>query len=563
VAVALRLLHVWQIRRAPFFDLKLGDAAAYDAWARQIVAGDWVGHEVFYQAPLYPYVLAVVYRAIGSSTMTVRLFQAVLSAASCALLADTARRLFSIRTGMTAGLMLAFYPPAIFLDTLLQKSALDLFLLCIVLWLISRLCSAPRRSIWWQLGLAVGCLALTRENAGILVIPFLLWLAVQRSVAVRDRLVFAAVFLAGLAMVLVPVAVRNAAVGHEFFLTTSQLGPNLYIGNNEHADGTYQPLRPFREKPAFEKQDATVLAERALGRTLTPAEVSSFYTRRVMAFIRERPGQWMELVARKFVLLWNATEISDTEDQYTYARWSWPVALGSVWHFGVLAPLAALGIWITAPEWRRLWVLYLMLLLYAATVVFFYVFARYRFPLVPILVLFAAAGVMRIPEALARWQWRTLGCAAVIAAAAVFCNLPLIPTAKLEAATRYNDGVGLEASGREDEALTEYRAALHLDPGLVVAHTDLGLLLARRGPRPRPQRSSNNQYGWRRTMPMCGIISGLSSVGKGGCRKHCRRSKRRSGSIRGMPRGTGTGPCCWPARGVSTRRSSNTGLRFI
>src|SRR5215469_15892919 len=62
VALVVRALHVWQIRRAPFFGLKLGDAAAYDAWARQIVAGDWVGHEVFYQAPLYPYVLAVVYR---------------------------------------------------------------------------------------------------------------------------------------------------------------------------------------------------------------------------------------------------------------------------------------------------------------------------------------------------------------------------------------------------------------------------------------------------------------------------------------------------------------------
>ena len=32
----------------------MGDSHAYDAWAQRIAAGDWVGGDVFYQAPLYP-----------------------------------------------------------------------------------------------------------------------------------------------------------------------------------------------------------------------------------------------------------------------------------------------------------------------------------------------------------------------------------------------------------------------------------------------------------------------------------------------------------------------------
>ena len=36
LALAARLLHLGQIRRAPFFDLMLGDAASYDAWARRV-----------------------------------------------------------------------------------------------------------------------------------------------------------------------------------------------------------------------------------------------------------------------------------------------------------------------------------------------------------------------------------------------------------------------------------------------------------------------------------------------------------------------------------------------
>ncbi len=74
-------------------------------------------------------------------------------------------------------------------------------------------------------------------------------------------------FLAGLAIVLVPVAARNSYVGGGFYVTTSQFGPNFYIGNNPAADGTYQSLRFGRGAPEYERQDATELAERALRKT--------------------------------------------------------------------------------------------------------------------------------------------------------------------------------------------------------------------------------------------------------------------------------------------------------
>nr|MDQ3421540.1 hypothetical protein [Acidobacteriota bacterium] len=52
VAMAVRLLHVWAIHSTPFFDVLLGDARGYDAWAQRLASGDWVGTDVFYQAPL-------------------------------------------------------------------------------------------------------------------------------------------------------------------------------------------------------------------------------------------------------------------------------------------------------------------------------------------------------------------------------------------------------------------------------------------------------------------------------------------------------------------------------
>ena len=87
LALLVRLLHVWQIRSAPFFTVLMGDSRGYDEWAQRIAGGDWLGHEVFYQAPLYPYFLGAVYAAAGRSLLTVRILQAVIGSASCVLLA--------------------------------------------------------------------------------------------------------------------------------------------------------------------------------------------------------------------------------------------------------------------------------------------------------------------------------------------------------------------------------------------------------------------------------------------------------------------------------------------
>ena len=82
----------------------------------------------------------------------------------------------------------------------------------------------------------------------------------------------------------------------------------------------------------------------------------------------------------------------DTESQESHAEWSWPLRLlGPIAHFGVLVPLAVIGLWLTWPDRRRLWVLYAIAATFAITTIAFYVFARYRFPLVPLLVLFAGA----------------------------------------------------------------------------------------------------------------------------------------------------------------------------
>ena len=75
VGLLIRAVHIWQIRDAPFFPLLMGDAHSYHAWAQQLAAGDWVGSDVFYQAPLYPYFLAAVYSVLGADPLATRIVQ--------------------------------------------------------------------------------------------------------------------------------------------------------------------------------------------------------------------------------------------------------------------------------------------------------------------------------------------------------------------------------------------------------------------------------------------------------------------------------------------------------
>src|SRR5213594_2385416 len=468
VAFTLRIIHIRQMRNAPFFTLLMGDARGYDEWAQRIAGGDWVGRDVFYQAPLYPYFLASIYWIAGRSPALVRIAQAVIGSCSCVLIAAAARRLFSARAGLPAGLMLAVYAPAIFFDGLLQKSVLDVFFVCLALWLIANITADERSQQlmpwrWLALGLGLGGLSLTRENALVFIAVILGWAILRFGVRA------AAVFTLGAAIVMLPVAARNSMVGGGFYVTTSQFGTNFFIGNHRGADGTYQSLRYGRGAPEYERQDAAELAESELHRKLTPREVSRFWTARTLAFIVSEPGAWLKLMARKTALLVNATEMVDTEDQESYAEWSAVLRLlGPVTHFGVLVPLAFAGMLATWSGRSRLWVLYALLIVYAVSVVFFFVFARYRYPLVPMLILFAAAGVL---AAIAEIQSFQRAGFSLLRPASRKLIL------QVSAVAAMNAGTALQSEHRIDEAIAYYRRAIATQPDYAPAYNNLGTAL--------------------------------------------------------------------------------------
>jgi len=480
-AFLVRLIYLTQIESIPLFDHLAGDGWTYDDWGQRIAAGDWLGDGVFYQAPLYPYFLGVLQFLFGHSLWLVRIVQITLGSVACALIFLVGEKLFSRRAGIAAGLMLACYAPAIFFEGLIEKSVLDLFLLTVLLFNLYGVDQSVRGWRWLSAGVVLGMLGLSRENALILVPVVALWIVfyfADRSLPVRAR--WLGLFFAGLLLVLVPVGWRNLAVGGEFTLTTSQFGPNFFIGNNAAADGTYGSVRKIIREPQLEGPDAKRLAEKAVGHELTSGQVSSYWFHQALDYIQARPAEWLQLLGTKWLLVWNAREIEDSDDFYIYQSYSSLLAFfGWFNHFGILAPLAALGVYLTRRQWRQLGLLYLMIVGLALSVAIFYVFGRYRFPLVPLIMPFAGAGVFELVRLYKERRWSAIGGGiTVIFFAATIVNWPLRGKPGPGAEGYNNLSNAYYKQGRVDEAIDLARKALALAPDYGIAHYNLGNLYA-------------------------------------------------------------------------------------
>src|SRR5687767_5916186 len=75
VHVALCAAHLWYLERSPLLRHLTLDLAAYDERARAILGGDLLGSGVFYQDPLYPYLLAAIYQLAGADVLYVLVAQ--------------------------------------------------------------------------------------------------------------------------------------------------------------------------------------------------------------------------------------------------------------------------------------------------------------------------------------------------------------------------------------------------------------------------------------------------------------------------------------------------------
>ncbi|MFP8882277.1 MAG: glycosyltransferase family 39 protein [Myxococcota bacterium] len=409
LAAVVRSAYVLAVADHPAVRFPIGDSLAYHTAALRILDGDWLGNEVFYQDPLYPYLLALLYGVFGAGSIGVLIAQALLDSVSVVLIYFTARALFDARAAAIAGVLAALFRVAWFYDAILLKVPLTLLLASLTAYLLVR--ADARRSwvAWFWAAMALGLAALTRGNYLVFVPILVLWLVfvVPRS-GPGPRLRSLAALGAGLVITIGPVAFRNYLVADDFVLITSQAGQNFYIGNHRENDsGVYKAPAFVISNAAHEQKDFREEAERRTGRSFKPSELSNFWFREAFSDIAADPAHFGRHTLRKLRLFFNHYEIPDNQSFAFFAQHVTGLLAIPTPGYGVLLPLAVCGVWLARRK-RSAWLLVLFFASYAASVVLFFNVSRYRIPALPAVFVFAGYAISQAIELAKRRDYRAV-----------------------------------------------------------------------------------------------------------------------------------------------------------
>lgn len=499
VALAVRLVYLHEMRGGPFFEVLYPDALRYDGWAKAIAFGGEGELEPTFRAPFYPIFLAGIYKVAGHSLLAARLVQMLLGALSSLLIFLIAAKLFGKRVAVGAAVVWAFYGPAIYWAGELLIVTLIVLLDLLAVYSLLAISTTGNRAAWLLPGLLIGLSAIARPNILIFapfVVVWILFIAPgEGSAARRSRkagLARALLFSLGVLLPVAPVALRNSLIAEDFILVASQGGINFYMGNNPLADGKTAGT-PERGNVDGEYLDnawvsSVRIAEAREARELSPAEVSDFWYREGLTFIREQPLDWVRLMAAKLGFFWTGTEVTNNEDTYFFRRFSRTLS-ALMWQkvisfpFGIVSPLALLGMFLSLRRGRELSLIYGFVLLYMISIILYFVCGRYRMPIVPFLIMFAGVSLERMAKLYRERKWKYLsaaaGCAVVFG---VLSNLDFgAVTSVNRAQAHYICGWAYHQKGMIDEAQSEYEKVINFIPSHLQAHNNLGLIYARKG----------------------------------------------------------------------------------
>lgn len=331
--------------------------------------------------PLTPFFLATIYLVTGPSPRVAQVAMALVSAASCVLIALLGVELFGTRTGVVAGLLAAVNPFFVFLASMPLTENLGMLLYVWLAILLVRLerTSQPKDAI--GAGMIFG-LALLNKPAVLGALPLLVgWLLVVSRRHARRGPTLAALFVAAAVLAIAPWTVRNYVRLGAVIPVTTQAGGAMYVSNGFHADyaigrlehgatGWYDAPHPG---PALDES--------------RPVEADRRRARAALEFIRTHPGKFAEQAFRKIRIFWGA----------------YPSAIHQI-SWALLAALSLAGAYATRHSWRQLVLIYILIVQTASIPILFSSMPRFRAPIEPFLLLLAAVPLASIVARAAAYE---------------------------------------------------------------------------------------------------------------------------------------------------------------
>ena len=517
LAAALRAWYLTQVVQAPDYRALRQDLEVQDYQARAMLSGDWTVPEgrndpeipttPYYRPPGYPYLLAGIYFFFGGGYLAPRLFNMVLGLISIGLMYLLGRAVYHRWVGMATAALMAGYWGFVYYEGEVNDPAMFVFLVPCMLWAM-RLWGTAFRHRWAVLaGLLTGVYAIMRPNIllfGPFMAAWMLYVAWQagrgaphppRSEDARGwprRLAWrVAGGWAGLLtvfLVIAPVTVRNYVVSGEFVPVSTYFGENFLIGNGEDSDG-YTSWTPYLQKLEgtghFSVWEYTNIVD-GLGRevgneNLTDSEASKIFFQKGWDYAMAHKARTLKLALKKAVLFWSPWEI--TENKVVQSEKDFYPPLRYMPGFPLFMGLFCAGLLLLACDaWRgRLLdgrtpgdaapgpgamtaLILLFLLVYYASFIPFFVNARARHPIVPLLLLFAGYGLFRIAAwAVARRWLPAMGGALLAVAIIALASVDWVPYRPDTARWRYDRADSWLTAGEVDKAAADAEAMLNLN----------------------------------------------------------------------------------------------------
>lgn len=441
-ALLLRAVLYLQVTSGPLGALhrwEQSDMHHFDAWARAVAAGDlasatipvpvnlpqeqvardylathatdpahgapdparalwdrWLGDGRFYQEPLYPYLVAALYRAAPEAgPRAVMWFQMLIGVLTVLAVRRIAERRYGASAGLFAATGALAAGPVLFFESLLLRESLITFAGVALVDASDR--TLARGGAWrrFALGLLLGGSVLLKSPFalyGLLLTAALAWPHRRTpGIAVRSLLPFAG----GWALAMLPLVARNVAMGLEPLAAASGGGYTFLVANLPGADpaqGAAPGVAQFIDATRG-RLGASVVA--ALGAW-------------------DNPMAWLGLVARKAAVLLHWPEVPNNENWALFREYA-PV-LGSLpLGFALVLPAAVVGALAACRRGNSNLLLPAMIATHVAMMLLFMPLGRFRAPLIPLLLPAAAFGILWLATRLFRGDFRAAGLALAVA----------------------------------------------------------------------------------------------------------------------------------------------------
>jgi hypothetical protein len=293
-----------------------------------------------------------------------------------------AAKCFNRRTGLIAAALLALARFHIFYSPFLLIAVLQGFWLTLLTYLTLR--AMERRSIlsWCYCALVAGLATLTRGNILLLlpgILGVLCWSQRQSS---RRLMLLLPLFAVLFYLPQLPFALKNQQHFQRWTGPSSAQDAVLALSNSpESPPGGLEYTMTYGD---------WMRQANLSGRQRIPV------TSQILAWVRDEPLQFLELKFRALLLFWSGDEISNNIAISNEGRASGILHLPFLLDFSIIGAFALAGLLLSLKRSQRtprVALLQLTVWGYCAATVAFYILARFRLPIVPLLCVFAGFGI--------------------------------------------------------------------------------------------------------------------------------------------------------------------------